>query len=111
MTTTTTQIASYLRSVGVRKGDRVLLYLPMLPQLPAAMLACARLGAVHAVVFGGFSAESLKQRILDCEPKVVITANATMRGTKVIGLKSAVDEALATAKEEAGGGAEARRQV
>ncbi len=67
--------ANYLRSVGVKKGDAVCIYMPMLPELPVAMLACARIGAVHSVVFAGFSSESLAQRIEDCKSNVVITCN------------------------------------
>ncbi|KAG0459676.1 hypothetical protein HPP92_022804 [Vanilla planifolia] len=89
------QLANYLRHVGVRKGDAVVIYLPMLMQLPIAMLACARIGAVHSVVFAGFSSDSLVQRIEDCKPKVVITCNAVCRGSKVIHLKDIVDNALA----------------
>ncbi|CDP16758.1 unnamed protein product [Coffea canephora] len=89
------QLANYLKDVGVRKGDAVVIYLPMLMELPIAMLACSRIGAVHSVVFAGFSAESLAQRIMDCKPKVVITCNAVRRGSKVIYLKDIVDAALA----------------
>ncbi|XP_039125013.1 acetyl-coenzyme A synthetase, chloroplastic/glyoxysomal [Dioscorea cayenensis subsp. rotundata] len=88
------QLANYLKSVGVRKGDAVVIYLPMLMELPIAMLACARIGAVHSVVFAGFSAESLAQRIVDCKPKLVITCNAVRRGPKTINLKDIVDNAL-----------------
>ncbi|KAA3478403.1 acetyl-coenzyme A synthetase, chloroplastic/glyoxysomal-like isoform X2 [Gossypium australe] len=88
------QLANYLRSVGVRKGDAVVVYLPMLMELPITMLACARIGAVHSVVFAGFSSESLAQRIVDCKPKVVITCNAVKRGPKTIFLKDIVDAAL-----------------
>ncbi|KAF5958593.1 hypothetical protein HYC85_005818 [Camellia sinensis] len=88
------QLANYLKHIGVRKGDAVVIYLPMLMELPIAMLACARIGAVHSVVFAGFSAESLAQRIIDCKPKVVITCNAVRRGPKVIYLKDIVDAAF-----------------
>ncbi|XP_047310361.1 acetyl-coenzyme A synthetase, chloroplastic/glyoxysomal [Impatiens glandulifera] len=88
------QLANYLKDVGVKKGDAVVIYLPMLMELPIAMLACARIGAVHSVVFAGFSAESLSQRIIDCKPRVVITCNAVKRGPKVIYLKDIVDTAL-----------------
>ncbi|KAK3013718.1 hypothetical protein RJ639_008426 [Escallonia herrerae] len=88
------QLANYLKDIGVRKGDAVVIYLPMLMELPIAMLACARIGAVHSVVFAGFSAESLAQRIVDCKPKAVITCNAVRRGSKVIYLKGIVDAAL-----------------
>ncbi|CAI5470696.1 unnamed protein product [Closterium sp. Yama58-4] len=89
------RIANYLRSVGVRKGDVVTIYLPMVPELPAAMLACARIGAVHSVVFAGFSAEALAGRIADSASRVVLTASAVMRGTKLIALKKIIDEAVA----------------
>ncbi|TVU14667.1 hypothetical protein EJB05_38150, partial [Eragrostis curvula] len=89
------QLANYLKSVGVRKGDAVVIYLPMLMELPIAMLACARIGAVHSVVFAGFSADALAQRIIDCKPKVVITCNAVKRGQKLIPLKNIVDASLA----------------
>ncbi|KAG8385037.1 hypothetical protein BUALT_Bualt04G0181200 [Buddleja alternifolia] len=95
------QLANYLKDIGIRKGDAVLIYLPMLMELPIAMLACARIGAVHSVVFAGFSSESLSQRIMDCKPKVVITCNAVRRGPKTINLKDIVDMALA---ESAQGG-------
>ncbi|KAF3658660.1 Acetyl-coenzyme A synthetase, chloroplastic/glyoxysomal [Capsicum annuum] len=88
------QLANYLKEVGVHKGDAVVIYLPMLMELPIAMLACARIGAIHSVVFAGFSAESLAQRIIDCRPKVVITCNAVRRGSKIIYLKEIVDNAL-----------------
>ncbi|KAG6476917.1 acetyl-coenzyme A synthetase, chloroplastic/glyoxysomal-like [Zingiber officinale] len=88
------QLANYLKHVGVRKGDAVIIYLPMLMELPIAMLACARIGAVHSVVFAGFSSESLSQRIIDCKPKLVITCNAVKRGSKAIHLKDIVDSAL-----------------
>ncbi|KAF2301731.1 hypothetical protein GH714_028825 [Hevea brasiliensis] len=88
------QLANYLKDKGVKKGDAVVIYLPMIMELPIAMLACARIGAVHSVVFAGFSAESLAQRIVDCKPKVVITCNAVKRGSKVIPLKDIVDVAF-----------------
>ncbi|XP_059286046.1 acetyl-coenzyme A synthetase, chloroplastic/glyoxysomal-like isoform X1 [Lycium ferocissimum] len=88
------QLANYLKNIGVGKGDAVIIYLPMLMELPIAMLACARIGAIHSVVFAGFSAESLAQRIVDCKPKVVITCNAVRRGPKTIFLKDIVDAAL-----------------
>ncbi|XP_060172379.1 acetyl-coenzyme A synthetase, chloroplastic/glyoxysomal-like isoform X2 [Lycium barbarum] len=88
------QLANYLKNIGVGKRDAVIIYLPMLMELPIAMLACARIGAIHSVVFAGFSAESLAQRIVDCKPKVVITCNAVRRGPKTIFLKDIVDAAL-----------------
>ncbi len=88
------RLANALKSRGVQKGDRVTLYMPMVPEAVYAMLACARIGAVHSVVFGGFSPQSLKDRILDCESKVVITADEGLRGSKIIPLKSNTDEAV-----------------
>jgi acetyl-CoA synthetase len=86
--------ASALRTMGVRKGDRVAIYLPMIPEAAIAMLACARIGAAHSVVFGGFSAESLRDRIRDAECKVLITADGGYRRGGVVALKRAADEAL-----------------
>ena len=85
-----------LRAVGVAKGDRVTIYMPMIPEAAVAMLACARIGAVHSVVFGGFSPESLAGRIQDCESTLVITADEGVRGNKTIPLKSNVDAAIAS---------------
>jgi len=90
------QCANALKSLGVRKGDRVTIYLPMIPEAAVAMLACARIGAVHSVVFGGFSADSLAGRIADCGSSVVITADEGLRGGRRIALKANVDNALAT---------------
>ena len=88
------RFANALKSRGVKKGDRVCIYMPMIPEVGYAMLACARIGAVHSVVFGGFSPESLKSRILDSDCQVVITADEGVRGGKAIPLKSNTDEAL-----------------
>ena len=88
------KFANALKRLGVNKGDRVTLYMPMIPELPIAMLACARIGAVHSVVFGGFSAESLRDRILDCGSETVITVNGGLRGGKVLSCKETVDQAL-----------------
>ncbi len=88
------KFANVLKGFGVKKGDRVAFYLPMVPELPIAMLACARIGAVHSVVFGGFSAESLTSRIRDCGAKVLITGDGAFRGGRVIPLKQNADDAL-----------------
>jgi acetyl-CoA synthetase len=88
------RVANVLLAHGVKKGDRVCIYLPMTPELPYAMLACARIGAVHSVVFAGFSAESLRDRILDAGCKVVFTANEGLRGGRRIQLKATVDQAV-----------------
>jgi acetyl-CoA synthetase len=88
------RLANALRARGVRKGDRVSIYMPMIPEAAYAMLACARIGAIHSVVFGGFSPESIKDRILDSDCRVVITADQGLRGGKSIPLKHNVDKAL-----------------
>ena len=88
------RFAAALTSKGVQKGDRVIIYLPMIIELPVAMLACARIGAIHSVVFGGFSAEAIANRILDCGAKVVITADGGYRAGKSVPLKANVDKAL-----------------
>jgi acetyl-CoA synthetase len=88
------KLANALKSCGVKKGDVVTIYMPMVVEAAYAMLACARIGAIHSVVFGGFSADSLRDRILDCESTCVITANETVRGGKNVPLKSNVDNAL-----------------
>ena len=89
------KFANVLKSLGVKKGDRVALYMPMIPELAVAMLACARLGAVHTVVFGGFSPESLRGRINDAEAKVVVTVDGAYRRGSILPLKQSVDEAIA----------------
>ncbi|MEL6546425.1 MAG: acetate--CoA ligase, partial [Myxococcota bacterium] len=88
------KFANVLKAHGVRKGDRVAIYMPMIPQTAYAMLACARIGAVHSVVFAGFSAEALRDRIVDAGCRVVLTANEGLRGGKTIPLKATVDEAV-----------------
>jgi len=90
------QAANALKELGVEKGDRVAIYMPMIPELPIAMLACARIGAPHTVVFGGFSAEALSGRINDCGAKVLITADGGYRRGKEVGLKHHADEAMAS---------------
>jgi acetyl-CoA synthetase len=88
------RMANVLHAHGVRKGDRVCIYMPMIPETAFMMLACARIGAIHSVVFGGFSAESLRDRILDAECRVVVTANEGVRGGKRIPLKKITDRAV-----------------
>jgi len=88
------KLANGLKSIGVSKGDRVCIYMPMVPQAAYAMFACMRIGAIHSVVFGGFSPEAIKSRILDADCNYVITANEGIRGGKNIPLKDSVDEAL-----------------
>jgi len=88
------RMANVLIAHGVRKGDRVCIYMPMIPETAFIMLACARIGAIHSVVFGGFSAESLRERIIDASSRVVVTANEGMRGGKRIPLKKIVDRAI-----------------
>jgi len=88
------RLANALRNLGVRKGDRVTIYLPMIPDAAVAMLACARIGAIHMVVFGGFAPQSIADRIADCGSKLVITADEGLRGGKRIALKANVDAAL-----------------
>jgi len=89
------RFASVLDSLGVKKGDRVAIYLPMIPEAAIAMLGCARIGAVHSVVFGGFSAESLRDRIIDAQAKVLITADGGFRRGQVVPLKKNADDAIA----------------
>ena len=88
------RVALALRQLGIEKGDRVAIYLPMIPELPIAMLACARIGAPHSVVFGGFSAEALADRINDCQAKLLITADGGYRRGRVVPLKETADRAL-----------------
>lgn len=94
-------MAGVLRNAGVKKGDRVTLYLPMIPEAAYAMLACARLGAVHSIVFGGFSPDSLAQRLTGCDSKVVVTADEGLRGGRKVPLKANVDKAVETAPVDA----------
>lgn len=89
------QLANGMKSLGIKKGDRVTIYLPMIPEATVALLACARIGAVHAVVFAGFSPDALGSRIVDCDSKLVITADQALRGSRVTNLKDNTDMALA----------------
>ncbi len=88
------RFANVLKKKGVKKGDRITIYLPMIPELPIAMLACARIGAIHSVVFGGFSSKSLRDRIQDCKSTMLITADEGVRGGRFVPLKASADEAL-----------------
>jgi acetyl-CoA synthetase len=88
------KFANVLRKFGVKKGDRVSIYLPMIPELPIAMLACARIGAIHSVVFGGFSSEALRERINDCGSKILITADGYYRNGRIVQNKASADDAL-----------------
>ena len=88
------KFANVLKSLGVKKGDRVTIYLPMVPELPIAMLACARIGAIHTVIFSGFSVESIRDRINDSKSKIVVTADGGYRRGKIVKLKEVIDEAI-----------------
>ena len=90
-----TKFANVLKKKGVKKGDRVIIYLPMIPELPVAMLACARIGAIHCVVFGGFSADALRDRAVNAEACLMITADTGLRGGKPTPLKTAADASMA----------------
>ena len=90
----TCKFSNALKDLGIKKGDRIIIYMPMVPEAAIAMLACARVGAIHSVVFAGFSSTSLADRIDDCQAKMVITSDGNYRGNKVIPVKSVVDEAL-----------------
>ena len=94
----TCRFSNALRAKGISKGDRVIIYMPMVPEAAIAMLACARVGAVHSVVFAGFSSTSLADRINDCQAKMVLTSDGNFRGNKTIPVKSVVDEALEKSK-------------
>jgi acetyl-CoA synthetase len=88
------KFANVLKSRGIKKGDRVCIYLPMIPELAVSVLACARIGAIHSVVFAGFSSQALSTRIIDCDAKMVLTSDGSYRGAKTIDLKGIVDKAL-----------------
>ena len=94
MFTKVQKFANVLKSLGVKKGDRITIYLPMVPELPIAMLACARIGATHTVIFSGFSATSIKDRVVDSNSKVIITADGGYRRGKVVPLKDVIDDAI-----------------
>src|SRR3954447_10905235 len=95
-------MAAVLQSLGARQGDRVLVYMPMVPEAVFAMLACARIGAIHAVVFGGFASHSLASRIEDAAPKVVVSAGAGSRRGKVGAYKPLRDEAIRLSSHKPG---------
>jgi propionyl-CoA synthetase len=94
------RFAGALRAQGVEKGDRVVVYMPMVPEALVAMLACARLGAVHSVVFGGFAAKELAIRINDAKPKVMVSASCGIEGKKVIPYKPLLDKAIDLAEHK-----------
>ena len=98
----TARVAGMLAGLGVRQGDRVLIYMPMVPEAAIAMLACARIGAVHSVVFGGFAAHELATRIDDARPRVVLAASCGIEVNRVIPYKPLLDAAIAEARVEAG---------
>ncbi len=92
--TEVSKFANVLKGLGVKKGDRVTIYLPMIPQLAISLLACARIGAIHSIVFGGFSADALKDRIIDCKSKILVTCDGTFRGAKPLPQKDNADKAV-----------------
>ena len=94
------KMANVLKSLGVKKGDRVCIYLPMIPELAFSVLACARIGAIHSVVFAGFSSNALATRIDDCKSSIIITSDGSFRGEKVLNLKKIVDDALEMCKSD-----------
>merc|ERR1719221_1013329 len=89
-----------LKAAGAQKGEIITVYLPMVVELPATMLACARIGAVHSVVFGGFSADALAGRIVDAKSKLIVTSDGVMRGTKPVQLKAIADKACDISEKE-----------
>ena len=95
-------LAGVLRDLGVTKGDRVIIYMPMVPEAVIAMLACARLGAIHSVVFGGFAANELATRIDDCKPKVILSACCGIEPGRVVNYKPLLDEAIELVVAQAG---------
>src|SRR3981081_4677703 len=94
------RLAGALAAMGVGKGDRVIIYMPMVPEAVMAMLACARLGAVHSVVFGGFAAKELASRIDDCNPKLVLTASCGVEPNRVVQYKPLLDQAIEIARHK-----------
>ncbi len=100
------KFANSLKALGAKRGDRITLYMPMIPEAAVAMLACARIGAVHSVVFGGFSPDALAGRIVDCESNIVVTADQGLRGGKVVPLKANVDTAAANPARKGPGGSQ-----
>ena len=94
------KMANVLKSLGVKKGDRVCIYLPMIPELAFSVLACARIGAIHSVVFAGFSSSALATRIDDCKSSIIITSDGSFRGEKILNLKKIVDDALEMCKSD-----------
>ena len=94
------KMANVLKSMGVKKGDRVCIYLPMIPELAFSVLACARIGAIHSVVFAGFSSNALATRIDDCKSSIIITSDGSFRGEKILNLKKIVDDALEMSKSD-----------
>ena len=94
------KMANVLKSLGVKKGDRVCIYLPMIPELAFSVLACARIGAIHSVVFAGFSSNALATRIDDCKSSIIITSDGSFRGEKILNLKKIVDDALEMSKSD-----------
>src|SRR6516225_4548895 len=94
------KLAGAIAAQGVRKGDRVIIYMPMIPEAVMAMLACARLGAIHSVVFGGFAAKELVSRIDDCSPKLVLTASCGVEPNRIVQYKPLLDQAIEMAKHK-----------
>src|SRR5690606_23942574 len=88
------QFANVLKNNGVKKGDRVIIYMSMVPELAVAILACTRIGAIHSVVFGGFSAQSIADRLQDSQAEYIITQDGSFRGNKIVALKDIIDDAL-----------------